>query len=125
MKNLSVPTGDDFDCTLPLNFTLNELQIVRVEKRVQHASHPTSRLVESETGKTSPGPHMRVVRELLLGDVHTDLAERQRHRPTSFQEPLKEVEVSRVLSRTYDVNTSSVFLLSLQTGTISRFPILN
>lgn len=158
----------DFDCTEPLNYTLNELQLLRLETRVlrphsgggppaaaEHrlkrnsrpgtrdpgAAHPheggspptdlTARAGDfrrsrwtgnsgtarpPETGP-SPPPRSRgaraadtraergpgngarghwgqVLRELLLGDVHTDLMERQRHRPTSFQDPLRDTEAA-------------------------------
>jgi hypothetical protein len=33
------------------------------------------------------------LRELLLGDVHTELMARQQHRPTSFQDPLRDTQV--------------------------------
>nr|KAG5693103.1 hypothetical protein BaRGS_014053 [Batillaria attramentaria] len=86
---------EDFDCSLPLNFTLNELQLVRVETRVHHAGHSTNRITEGSAGNTGQGRARRhTVRELLLGDVHTELSERQRHRPTSFQESLRDAQRS-------------------------------
>ena len=84
---------NDFDCSLPLNYTLNELQLVRLETRVHHRGHSTNQITDTNTGNTGHGARSRVVRELLLGDVHTDMSQRQRHRPTSFQEPLRDVEV--------------------------------
>ena len=57
----------DRDCTAALYFTLNELQLIRLEVRRRH---------------------LRLHRMLYLGDVHTVLGERQAYRPKSFQEPL-------------------------------------
>ena len=96
-KDDSVQDGsksNDFDCSLPLNYTLNELQLMRLETRVHHRGHATNRISGTNTGTAGHGARSRVVRELLLGDVHTDMSERQRHRPTSFQEPLRNVEVT-------------------------------
>ena len=96
----------DFDCSLPLNYTLNELQLVRLETRVHHRGLSTNQIAVAaaaaaaeaaggvaNAGNAGRGARSRVVRELLLGDVHTELAHRQRHRPTSFQEPLRDVQV--------------------------------
>lgn len=86
------PSSDDFDCTLPLNFTMNELQLIRVETRVAHS---TNRITEpSSTGSSGYASRRHAVRELLLGDVHTELSKRHKHRPSSFQEPLRDVEKS-------------------------------
>lgn len=86
---------NDFDCSSPLNYTLNELQLVRLETRVHHRSQSTNQITDTNSGNagSGAGPRSGVVRELLLGDVHTDMSERQRHRPTSFQEPLRDAQV--------------------------------
>lgn len=84
----------EFDCSLPLNFSLNELQLLRVESRVHHSSPPIGHSREKDVHAHAQMKGARVVRELLLGDVHTELTERQWHRPTSFQEPLTYAEVS-------------------------------
>ena len=65
----------DQDCTHAIDFSLHELQLIRVESRTQ--GH--------QTGLT---------RSLLLGDIHTDRKQRAYHRPTTFQEPLFPPEVS-------------------------------
>ncbi|KAL8616381.1 hypothetical protein ACOMHN_032235 [Nucella lapillus] len=112
-------TGD-FDCTKPLNFTLNELQLVRLETRVHHQGPSSNRMIESNTGNAWHGAQRRVVRELLLGDVHTDPAQRQRHRPTSFQEPLRDAEVSLcgVCSRVSNSDVLNPPRLGVHQGTL-------
>ncbi len=62
----------DRDCMAALDFSLHELQLMRVELHV-HSEH--------------------VKKMLYLGDIHTERNERQTYRPTSFQEPLAEVHV--------------------------------
>ncbi|XP_067856803.1 protein APCDD1-like isoform X2 [Heptranchias perlo] len=57
------------ECVAGLGFAMHELGLVRVEKQV--------RRWEQE------------VQELFLGDIHTDWAQRTRHRPTGYQRPLQ------------------------------------
>jgi hypothetical protein len=57
----------DRDCTAALHFTLNELQLLRLEVR-RH--------------------HLLLQRTLYVGNVHTDLTNRKSYRPTSYQQPL-------------------------------------
>ncbi|XP_010894954.1 protein APCDD1-like isoform X2 [Esox lucius] len=56
------------DCAHRLGFTMNELQLVRVEWRRHHDYH---------------------VAELFLGDIHTERAQRTHHKPSSYQLPLQ------------------------------------
>uniref|UniRef100_UPI00398F5745 protein APCDD1-like n=1 Tax=Pristiophorus japonicus TaxID=55135 RepID=UPI00398F5745 len=57
------------DCTSGLGFTMHELGLVRVERLV-HRRQP-------------------VIEKLFLGDIHTDWAQRMRHRPIGYQRPLQ------------------------------------
>lgn len=70
----------DFDCLKIFNFTMNELQLVRVERRHLSKGHPTSSELRGEG---------HVETELLLGDVSTNMKYRQQYRPTYYQIPLK------------------------------------
>ncbi|XP_028819052.1 protein APCDD1-like [Denticeps clupeoides] len=58
-------------CTRALDFTMQELLLLRVEGRHRHGD---------------PGSHTK---ELFLGDVHTERAQRRLHRPASYQPPLQ------------------------------------
>ncbi|XP_006839370.1 PREDICTED: protein APCDD1-like [Chrysochloris asiatica] len=61
------------DCAAVLGFTMHELSLVRVQRHLQ--------------------PQLRapplLVKELYLGDIHTDPAERRHYRPTGYQRPLQ------------------------------------
>ncbi|KAJ8358923.1 hypothetical protein SKAU_G00154480 [Synaphobranchus kaupii] len=57
------------DCLGPLGFSMTELSLLRVETQHSH--------------------HGRTVRELFLGDVHTDWTQRAHYRPTGYQRPLQ------------------------------------
>ncbi|KAH3710939.1 protein APCDD1-like [Dreissena polymorpha] len=64
-------TAEDFDCTKLFNFTMNEIQLIRVERRIE---------------KSISGAVTR--RELHLGDVSTDVTQRRQYVPTHYQAPL-------------------------------------
>ncbi|KAI7792515.1 putative protein APCDD1-like, partial [Triplophysa rosa] len=59
------------DCTPGLDFSMQELQLMRLERRYHHGD---------------PG---REAEELFLGDVHTERAQRRLHRPSGYQTPLQ------------------------------------
>ncbi|XP_055038985.2 protein APCDD1-like [Misgurnus anguillicaudatus] len=62
------------DCTRGLDFSMRELQLVRLERRHHHGD---------------PG---RQSEELFLGDVHTERAHRRLHRPSGYQTPLQNIK---------------------------------
>nr|XP_045012337.1 protein APCDD1-like isoform X2 [Jaculus jaculus] len=62
-------------CTEALGFSMHELSLIRMQWRLQ----------------LQPGTVPQLVEELLLGDIHTDWAERQHYRPTGYQRPLQSV----------------------------------
>ncbi|XP_030623500.1 protein APCDD1-like [Chanos chanos] len=62
------------DCTGALNFTMVELQLLRVEQR--HS-------------RGDPDGHAE---ELFLGDVHTEHTQRKLHKPVRYQAPLHSVK---------------------------------
>ncbi|KAJ8010609.1 hypothetical protein DPEC_G00076850 [Dallia pectoralis] len=64
----SVEEDLGMDCAHRLGFTMNELQLVRVEWR-SHRDYQ--------------------VAELFLGDIHTERVQRTRHKPSSYQPPLQ------------------------------------
>lgn len=66
------------DCTAALGFTMHELSLVRVQRRLQPQPQAGHQLVE----------------ELYLGDIHTNWAERWHYRPTGYQRPLQSALVS-------------------------------
>ncbi|XP_067904576.1 protein APCDD1-like [Heterodontus francisci] len=57
------------DCTAGIGFAMHELSLVRMERQVHQRE--------------------RVVKELFLGDIHTDWDQRTNHRPTGYQRPLQ------------------------------------
>ena len=63
----------DRDCLGALDFSFHELQLARAETRRHHRHN---------------------VRMLYLGDVHTDRMERQKYRPSGYQEPLVDIKVT-------------------------------
>ena len=76
----------DFDCSNIFNFTMNELQLVRVERRHLSKFDRTNDVIQSQA-------RSRVETELLLGDVSTNMKYRQQYRPTYYQVPLKKSKV--------------------------------
>jgi len=78
----------DVDCVMSLGVAFHELQLIRVE---QHLAVPARR--------RRPGNDTSVIsnRRLLLGDVHTDPAQRVVYRPMGFQPALVPHQVSRFL----------------------------
>lgn len=74
----------DFDCLKIFNFTMNELQLMRVEKRHLSKTHLVKNTVNSKV--KSQG---QIETELFLGDVSTNMKYRQHYRPTYYQTPLK------------------------------------
>ena len=83
-----LPFVKDIDCSKILNFSLSELQLVRTEIRRHYKHHHVLQYNQPERSK-----HIRVVKELLLGNVHTSRRQRQRHRPSAYQTPLRIAEV--------------------------------
>ncbi|XP_041923901.1 protein APCDD1-like [Alosa sapidissima] len=77
------------DCTGPLGFSMQELLLLRVERHYRHGDP------DSQT------------KELLLGDLHTDVSRRRVHKPSSYQPPLLSIKhghdhsciVCRIISR--------------------------
>lgn len=68
--------GSDRDCAHGLDFTMQELQLLRMERRFR------------------PSEPERQAEELFVGDVHTERTQRRNHRPTGYQLPLQNVKVS-------------------------------
>ncbi|XP_036445804.1 protein APCDD1-like [Colossoma macropomum] len=67
------------DCTRGLDFSMQELQLLRMERRHRHGDPTTD------------------AEELFLGDVHTEHAQRRLHKPSGYQPPLQSV-------KTYDAS---------------------
>ncbi|KAH0511045.1 Protein APCDD1-like [Microtus ochrogaster] len=63
------------DCMAALGFSMHELSLLHLQHHMQQL----------------PGEAPHLVKELFLGDIHTDWAERQHHRPTGYQCPLQSV----------------------------------
>lgn len=73
------PLVEDFVCTGGLQFTLNELQLIRV---VHQGPLPYRRQSDAPAA------------ELYLGDIHSDVRKRLSYRPTSYQLPLLEASAA-------------------------------
>ncbi|XP_051543330.1 protein APCDD1-like isoform X2 [Myxocyprinus asiaticus] len=63
------------DCTRGLDFSMQELQLMRLERRYHH------------------GDPSRQAEELFLGDIHTERAQRRLHQPSGYQTPLQSAKV--------------------------------
>ncbi|KAL3859598.1 hypothetical protein ACJMK2_009812, partial [Sinanodonta woodiana] len=81
----------DFDCSGLFNFTMNELQLVRLEIN----DKARASLERNNTMDLKRDQHYH--RELFLGDLHTKTKSRQSHRPTSYQTSLLDAKVSHTL----------------------------
>ncbi|KAK3610294.1 hypothetical protein CHS0354_029760 [Potamilus streckersoni] len=72
----------DFDCSGLFNFTMNELQLIRLEIN----DNEWNDLEKNNSIDLKQDQHSQ--RELFLGDLHTKTKSRQSHRPTSYQTSL-------------------------------------
>uniref|UniRef100_A0A4W4DM98 Protein APCDD1 n=1 Tax=Electrophorus electricus TaxID=8005 RepID=A0A4W4DM98_ELEEL len=81
------PEHSGRDCTRSLDFSMQELQLLRVERRHRHGD---------------PG---RQGEELFLGDVHTEHTQRRLHKPSGYQPPMLSV-------KTYDHTCITCRLIS-------------
>lgn len=79
-------SDDDFDCSKLFNFTMNELQMIRVEKR---------RIKLRGKNDYSSPRHGRT--ELYLGDISTNMKFRRQYVPTHYQTPLLKSKVSKTV----------------------------
>ncbi|XP_067291023.1 protein APCDD1-like [Pseudorasbora parva] len=66
------------DCTRGFGFSMQELQLMRMEVRGHHGD---------------PG---RQAEELFLGDVHTERAQRRLHQPSGYQTPLQSAKACAI-----------------------------
>ena len=73
--------SEDFDCTKLFNITMNELQLIRVERR---------KLKSRQTGSVVK------LNELYLGDVSTDMTSRTQYVPTYYQAALVKAKVNLI-----------------------------
>ena len=78
------------DCTDALNFSLHELQVMRVEHRGVSFDTESTSSHSSSSSSSSSSP------VLLLGNVHTDPRRRLRHRPNAYQPPLITFQVKSI-----------------------------
>ncbi|XP_066538854.1 protein APCDD1-like [Hoplias malabaricus] len=77
----------DRDCTRALDFSMQELKLLRMEKRHRH------------------GDPAAEAEELFLGDVHTERAQRRHHKPLAYQPPLQS-------TKTYDESCVTCQIIS-------------
>jgi len=75
----------DVDCVMCLGVAFHELQLIRVE---QHRATSSPGLTRGRTGNQSTTGADDDRRSLLLGDIHTDPAQRTLYRPMGFQSAL-------------------------------------
>jgi len=82
----------DVDCVMCLGVAFHELQLIRVEqhRHPQHhaAAAAAAGLTRGRTGNQSTTGADDDRRSLLLGDIHTDPAQRTLYRPMGFQSAL-------------------------------------
>lgn len=83
---------DDFDCSKLFNFTMNELQLIRIERR--KVSSKSVKVVPTAKGSRT---------ELFLGDISTVMSLRRQYVPTHYQIPLvrsktNDCEVCRIIT---------------------------
>ena len=82
-RNKDHSFSKDFDCSNLFNASFHELQLMRVEihRQRSYKSYRMFRVIKHRKA--------RKVKELYLGDIHTDIGSRRSYRPTSYQQSLR------------------------------------